>query len=141
MPKASKVKKKVSKVKPVNKTKTKSKSLSKTKDTQKGPIKISNTYIPKEINRINNLISKARTALESDVESAKSISVKVGQEISNYLNMEKFALPNCAVTKNSITMMRIEPLKWWILGSGIPEFSSEEATDIDLSHSFTHLLQ
>ncbi len=64
---------------------------------------------------------------------------KVGQEISNYLNMEKFALPNCAVTKNSITMMRIEPLKWWIIGSDIPLLSTEEGTTLDLSHSFTHI--
>jgi hypothetical protein len=39
-------------------------------------------YIPKAINKINNLISKARTALDSDLESAKSISFQVGQEIS-----------------------------------------------------------
>ena len=45
MPKASKVKKKVSKSKTVNKTKPK--SLSKTKNTQKSPIKISNISIPK----------------------------------------------------------------------------------------------
>ena len=46
MPKASKVKKKVSKVKSVSKAKPK--SLSKPKDVNKGPIKISKNYIPKE---------------------------------------------------------------------------------------------
>ena len=46
MPKASKVKKKVSKKKSVSKIK--SKSLAKPKETNKGPIKISNTYVPKE---------------------------------------------------------------------------------------------
>ena len=46
MPKASKVKKKVSKVKSVSKAKPK--SLSKPKDINKGPIKISKNYIPKE---------------------------------------------------------------------------------------------
>ena len=52
MPKASKVKKKVSKVKSVSKAKPKNlskpKSLSKPKDVNKGPIKISKNYIPKE---------------------------------------------------------------------------------------------
>ena len=43
MPKASKVKKKVSKVKSVSKAKPK--SLSKPKDINKGPIKISKNYI------------------------------------------------------------------------------------------------
>jgi len=42
MPKASKVKKKVSKVKSVSKAKPK--SLSKPKDVNKGPIKISKNY-------------------------------------------------------------------------------------------------
>ena len=46
MPKASKVKKKVSKIKSV--TKIKSKKLSKTKEVNKGPVKISKTYTPKE---------------------------------------------------------------------------------------------
>ena len=35
--------------------------------------------------------------------------------------------------------MRIEPLKWWIIGSNIPILSSEECTSLDLSNSFTHL--
>ena len=52
MPKTSKVKKKVSKVKSVSKAKPKSlskpKILSKPKDVNKGPIKISKNYIPKE---------------------------------------------------------------------------------------------
>jgi heterotetrameric sarcosine oxidase gamma subunit len=36
-------------------------------------------------------------------------------------------------------MMRIEPLKWWIIGSKIPVLSSDDGTSLDLSHSFTHL--
>ena len=36
-------------------------------------------------------------------------------------------------------MMRIEPLKWWIVGSGVPTLSSSEGTTLDLSHSYTHL--
>ena len=35
--------------------------------------------------------------------------------------------------------MRIEPLKWWIIGSDLPALSSDEGTSLDLSHSFTHL--
>merc|ERR1711991_1061813 len=46
MPKASKVKKKISKVK--SPAKSKVKSLAKPKVVDKGPIKISKTYIPKE---------------------------------------------------------------------------------------------
>ena len=35
--------------------------------------------------------------------------------------------------------MRIELLKWWIIGSDIYMISSDEGTLLDLSHSFTHL--
>ena len=50
MPKTSKVKKKVTKVKAKTKTviKAKPKTVSKPKEISKGPIKISKTYIPKE---------------------------------------------------------------------------------------------
>ena len=35
--------------------------------------------------------------------------------------------------------MRIELLKWWIIGPDIYMISSDEGTLLDLSHSFTHL--
>ena len=36
-------------------------------------------------------------------------------------------------------MLRIEPLKWWIIGSKIEALSAEEGSILDLSHSRTHL--
>ena len=48
MPKASKVKKKVKKTKSVKSSKSKVKILSKPKELNKGPIKISKTYVPKD---------------------------------------------------------------------------------------------
>ena len=64
---------------------------------------------------------------------------KVGSDIANHLNLNEYALPNKAIVKNSVAMMRIEPLKWWIVGSDVPMLSSNEGTSLDLSHSFTHL--
>ena len=64
---------------------------------------------------------------------------KVGSYIANHLNLNEYALPNKAIVKNSVVMMRIEPLKWWIVGSDVPMLSSNEGTSLDLSHSFTHL--
>ena len=64
---------------------------------------------------------------------------KVGSDIAIHLNLNEYALPNKAIVKNSVVMMRIEPLKWWIIGSGIPILSSDEGSLLDLSHSFTHL--
>ena len=64
---------------------------------------------------------------------------KVGSYIANHLNFNEYATPNKAIVNNSAVMMRIEPLKWWILGSKIPVLSSDDGTSLDLSHSFTHL--
>ena len=63
----------------------------------------------------------------------------VGSNIARHLNLDGYALPNKAIVNNSFIMMRIEPLKWWIIGSDIPALSSDEGTSLDLSHSFTHL--
>ena len=48
MPKTSKIKKKVKKVKVKSTNKAKPKIVSKPKEVNKGPIKISKTYIPKD---------------------------------------------------------------------------------------------
>ena len=48
MPKTSKVKKKVSKIKTKTVNKPKAKAISKVKEVAKGPIKISKTYMPKD---------------------------------------------------------------------------------------------
>ena len=64
---------------------------------------------------------------------------KVGSNIANHLNFSEYAPPNKAIVNNSVVMMRIEPLKWWIVGSDIPMLPSNEGTSLDLSHSFTHL--
>ena len=63
----------------------------------------------------------------------------VGSNVANHLNFSEYALPNKAIVNNSVVMMRIEPLKWWIVGSGVPTLSSNKGTTLDLSHSYTHL--
>ena len=64
---------------------------------------------------------------------------KVGSYIANHLNFSEYAPPNKAIVNNSVVMMRIEPLKWWIIGSDVPMLSSDDGTLLDLSHSFTYL--
>ena len=63
----------------------------------------------------------------------------VGSNIARHLNLSEYALPNKVIVNNSVAMMRIEPLKWWIVGSGVLPLSSNEGTKLDLSHSYTHL--
>ena len=62
MAKTSKVKKKVTKSKTKSVNKTKSKAVIKTKEINKGPIKISKTYIPKETEKY--MCEKHRVFLE-----------------------------------------------------------------------------
>ncbi len=36
-------------------------------------------------------------------------------------------------------LLRVEPLKWWMLGGTVPRLAPEQGTTLDLSHSRTHL--
>ena len=63
----------------------------------------------------------------------------VGSNIASHLHLNEYATPNKAIVNNSVVMMRIEPLKWWVIGSKIPVLLSDDGTSLDLSHSFTHL--
>ena len=47
--------------------------------------------------------------------------------------------PGNAAQSASGALLRIEPLKWWMLGGEIPTLSSAQGTTLDLSHSRTHL--
>ena len=64
---------------------------------------------------------------------------KVGKEIASSINLDNYALPNEVITNKSVSMMRIEPLKWWIVGSGTTILPDHDFTLLDLSHSFTNI--
>ena len=63
----------------------------------------------------------------------------VGLKLAKICNLKEFPSANKAVDGYQVAMLRIEPLKWWILGSKIEELSPEEGSILDLSHSRTHL--
>ena len=89
MPKASKVKKKVSKKKSVSKIK--SKSLAKPKETNKGLIKISNTYVPKETEKY--MCEKHKVFFRMKLQEWKKELIKANNE----------ALYNGSMDDNSIS--------------------------------------
>ena len=89
MPKASKVKKKVSKKKSVSKIK--SKSLAKPKETNKGRIKISNTYVPKETEKY--MCEKHKVFFRIKLQEWKKELIKANNE----------ALYNGSMDDNSIS--------------------------------------
>ena len=93
MAKTSKVKKKVtkSKIKSANKTKAKAKAVIKTKEINKGPIKISKTYIPKETEKY--MCEKHRVFFRIKLQEWRKELVKANNE----------ALYNGSMDDNSIS--------------------------------------
>ena len=63
----------------------------------------------------------------------------VGINLAKSFNLKQYPSANRAVSSSQIAMLRIEPLKWWVIGSEIKEISSEKGSILDLSHSRTHL--
>ena len=64
---------------------------------------------------------------------------EVGAKLAKSLNLKEYPSVNKAVSSSHLAMLRKEPLKWWIIGSKIENFSSEESNIVDLSHSQTHI--
>jgi len=42
--------------------------------------------------------------------------------------------PGASTTGDSGAMLRIEPMKWWLVGIAAPEFDAGQAVTLDLSH-------
>ena len=64
---------------------------------------------------------------------------EVGTKLAKSCNLKEYPSANKAVNNSHVTMLRKEPLKWWIIGNTIEDLSSEEGSIIDLSHSQTHI--
>lgn len=63
----------------------------------------------------------------------------VGQQLAEQVGVGAVARPCCAVAGAQGAMLRIEPMKWWLVGVAAPEFDAEQAVTLDLSHSRTRL--
>ena len=63
----------------------------------------------------------------------------IGKKIASSFNMENFPKPNKSITNNKISILRLDPLKWWILGSKINKLDENEGCILDISHSRTHI--
>ena len=96
--------------------------------------------IKKETNDNLGLIFRKKNNLQlMQVAAWPNTIEKIGLDVANYLNLPTVAEPNKVIGTEKVAMMRIEPLKWWVLGSDLPLLSTEEGTTLDLSHSFTVL--
>ena len=63
----------------------------------------------------------------------------VGNTLAKLLGTKTAAGPGSAVIGIRGSMLRIEPMKWWLVGVAAPEFDAERAVTLDLSHSRTRV--
>jgi sarcosine oxidase subunit gamma len=63
----------------------------------------------------------------------------VGIKLAKTCNLKEYPKANKAISGSQKVILRIEPLKWWVIGIKIAELLPEEGSILDLSHSRTHL--
>lgn len=63
----------------------------------------------------------------------------VGLKTAKAVGAFKAPAPCSSVLGKTGTLLRIEPLKFWILGVEAPDLDPEEGATLDLSHSRTHV--
>lgn len=63
----------------------------------------------------------------------------VGKKAAGAVGAFKAPAPCSAVLGKTGTLLRIEPLKCWVLGAEAPELDPVEGATLDLSHSRTHV--
>ena len=91
-----------------------------------------NEKISLTFQEISNLHIQQIAAWSSTIDSVDS-------KLANIINVSKAPGFNQALSNNDKHILRIEPLKWWVLGESIIEVASEEGTIVDLSHAFTSI--
>jgi len=63
----------------------------------------------------------------------------VGRSLAGLIGVDAAAGPGAAVSGRQASMLRIEPLKWWLVGIEAPAFAAEQGMTLDLSHSRTRV--
>jgi heterotetrameric sarcosine oxidase gamma subunit len=63
----------------------------------------------------------------------------VGKSLAQLIGAKTVAGPCNSVSGDDGAMLRIEPMKWWLVGIVAPVFDAEQAVTLDLSHSRTRV--
>ena len=63
----------------------------------------------------------------------------VGQQAAKAAGSQSAPGPCKAEAGKAGTLLRIEPLKWWLLGAEAPEVEAEQGATLDISHSRTRI--
>ena len=63
----------------------------------------------------------------------------VGKLTATAMALDEFSMPGQASGNHECAILRIEPLKWWLLGTTPPKLDAGLGATLDLSHSRTRL--
>ena len=63
----------------------------------------------------------------------------VGAKVADAVGSTDVPGPGRATVGNGCAALRMEPLKFWLLGAGAPQLGPNEGAVLDLSHSRTHV--
>lgn len=63
----------------------------------------------------------------------------VGQQAAEMADCDAAPKPGRANDGSQGSLLRIEPLKWWLFGAEAAELDAEQGNTLDISHSRTHL--
>jgi len=63
----------------------------------------------------------------------------VGRALAAHADAHAAPKPCSAIDGSEATLLRVEPLKWWLLGLEPPELDAEQGALLDLSHSRTRI--
>ena len=64
---------------------------------------------------------------------------EVQKEILNKYNLKNIPLSNQISSNDKCYLLRIEPLKWWLIQKEYQQFEIDKTAILDLSHSRTHI--
>ena len=85
------------------------------------------------------ILSESQDLLLHQVAAWADSIDEVGKTLAKLIGAKAVAGPGSAVTGSKGSMLRIEPMKWWLVGVAAPTFDAEQAATLDLSHSRTRL--
>ena len=109
------------------------------------------------VNRVSALITnykigsiKVNEKIKLTFNEVKDLSIKqiaawpesleiVDSKISKMINLKKAPGFKQTLSFNDIHILRMEPLKWWVIGGRDIDISSNEEAIVDLSHAFTSI--
>ena len=66
-------------------------------------------------------------------------AVAVGVALSDKVGIDRAPGPGQAKVSNGVAVLRVEPLKCWVLGGSAPALSDDMGAVVDLSHARTHI--